>query len=177
MTYIGDLTEGRVEPTVVRAESFEAFYRSRYRRSVRLAVVLTGDGPAAEDLVQDAMAEAHRHWARLAAYDDIDAWLRRVIANRAISRRRRLGVATRGVLRLRQRTTTAVELTPEDWELWAKVRALPDRQAQLVALVYVEGLTVAQAAVTLDIAVPTAKTHLARARDRLARDLADWRTS
>ena len=177
MTYIGELTGDGVEPTVVHAESFEAFYRSRYRRAVRLAVVLTGSSAAAEDLVQDAMAEAHRQWRHLAAYDNVDAWLRRVIVNRSISRRRRLTVAARGALRLRHRATTEVELVPEDAELWAKVRALPDRQAQLIALVYVEGLTIAQAALTVEISVPAAKTHLARAKDRLARDLADWRTS
>ena len=174
MTFIGELTGGGVEPAMVHAESFDAFYRSRYRRAVRLAAVLTGSGDAAEDLVQDVMGDAHRHWRRLVGYDDVDAWLRRAIVNRAISRRRRLGVAARAV---RPRPSSSVDLDPQDWELWAKVRALPDRQAQLVALVYIEGLTIAQAALTLDISTPTAKIHLARAKDRLARDLADWRTS
>ena len=164
-------------PAVVRVESFEQFYRVEYRRAVRLAVVLTGSAAVAEDLVQDAMADAHRMWKRLASFDNVQAWLRRAIVNRSISRRRRLAVAARGTLRLQARqSTTATDVALSDWELWGRVRALPDRQAQLIALVYVDELTIAQAAVTLGIAAATAKTHLARAKQRLARDLADWST-
>lgn len=181
MTNVERITGGAVEPALLRAESFDSFYRSRYRAAVRLAIVLTGSASAAEDLVQDAMADAHRAWGRLSGYDDANAWLRRAIANRAISRRRRLGVAARGLLRLGGRAdanaSADVELAASDWELWAHVRALPARQAQIVALVYVEGLSIADAALTLGIATPTAKTHLARAKERLERDLADWRTT
>ncbi|MCU1501388.1 MAG: putative polymerase subfamily sigma factor [Ilumatobacteraceae bacterium] len=166
-----------MEPVLVRVDSFESFYRARYRSALRLAIVLTGSTAAAEDLVQDAMADAHRLWSRLAGYDDANAWLRRAIVNRAISRRRRLGVAARGALRLDARTSTQLDLPARDWELWAHVRALPTRQAQLIALVYVDGLTIVAAASTLGIATATANTHLARAKERLERDLADWRTS
>jgi DNA-directed RNA polymerase specialized sigma24 family protein len=84
-------------------------------------------------------------------------------------------VSARGLLRISAQTTTSVELIETDWELWALVRRLPQRQAQLIALVYVDGLTIAVAAATLDISTPTAKTHLARAKQRLKPDLAEWR--
>ena len=74
-------------------------------------------------------------------------------------------------------TAPDVDLGERDWELWRLVRALPARQAQLIALVYIEGLTLPAAAETLGIALPTAKTHLARAKERLARDLSDWSPS
>jgi DNA-directed RNA polymerase specialized sigma24 family protein len=52
--------------------------------------------------------------------------------------------------------------------VWLHVRRLPRRQAAVIALVYVDDLTIEQAANTLGISVPTAKTHLQRARRALA---------
>jgi RNA polymerase sigma-70 factor, ECF subfamily len=157
------------------AVSFESFYAATYRRAVALAAVLTGSQAAAEDLVQDAMADAHRRWPKISTYDKPAAWLNQAVANRAVSLRRRLTVRAQGLSVLSRSPERAVELVPNDQELWAKVRQLPARQAQLVALIYVEALTLPEAADVLGIGLPTAKTHLARAKERLARDLAEWR--
>ena len=159
------------------APSFPEFYSANYRRAVALASVLTGSSSAAEDLVQDAMADAHRRWSKISTYDKPPAWLNRAIANRSVSLRRRLLVRDRGDAMLFGVGGASTEVVTRDTELWAKVRQLPARQAQIVALVYVERLTLPEAAETLQISLPTAKTHLARAKDRLARDLADWKTS
>lgn len=163
-------------PGATYAPRFADFYRDQYRSAVRLAVVLTGSASVAEDLVQDVMADAHRRWGDLQGYDEPVAWLRRALVNRSISWHRRAAVAGRGLLRLANRPEPPYGLEAADWELWRRVRALPARQAQVVALVYVEHLTLAEAAAVLGIAVPTAKTSLARAKQRLARDLSDWRT-
>ena len=173
----GSAPAGDVEP--VYASSFDDFYRTHYRAAVRLGIALTGSPGVAEDLAQDVLTEAHRRWSQLCTYDNAAAWMRRALVNRAISRSRRLAVSARGLLRLRSQASTApgVDLDERDWDLWRRVRALPARQAQLVALVYIEGLTLPVAAETLGIALSTAKTHLARAKDRLARDLADWSPS
>ena len=171
----GGISAADMSDTVIRVAGFDGFYRDRYRGAVRLALVLCGSAPAAEDLVQDVMADAHRKWDQLAGYDNTAAWLRRAIVNRAISRRRRMTVSARGLLRISAQTATSIELAETDWELWALVRRLPQRQAQLIALVYVDGLTIAVAAATLGISTPTAKTHLARAKQRLKPDLAEWR--
>jgi RNA polymerase sigma factor (sigma-70 family) len=171
----GGISGTGMADSVIHVAGFDEFYRDRYRRAVRLALVLCGSVAAAEDLVQDVMADAHRKWDQLAGYDNAAAWLRRAIVNRAISRRRRMTVSARGLLRISAQTTTSVELVETDWELWALVRRLPERQAQLIALVYVDGLTIAVAAATLGISTPTAKTHLARAKQRLKPDLAEWR--
>ncbi len=162
---------------VVDTPTFAAFYARHYRRTVGLAWALTGSRETAEELVQDAMADAHRRWGTIGAYDDPARWLRRAVVNRSVSVRRRLVHRARGDARLAARLGAAAGagLDARDAQLWATVRRLPARQAQLVALVYVDGLTIADAAATLDVALPTAKTHLARARARLATDLAAWR--
>lgn len=164
------------EQAVIRP-TFAAFYAAHYRRAVGLAWALTGSRETAEELVQDAMADAHRRWRTIGEYDRPEQWLRRAVANRSVSVRRRLTHRTRGDARLAARAAAdaTAGLDVRDAQLWATVRRLPARQAQLIALVYVEGLTIADAAATLDVAVPTAKTHLARAKARLAADLAAWR--
>jgi RNA polymerase sigma-70 factor, ECF subfamily len=157
--------------------AFPVFYAANYRRAVALAIVLIGSPQAAEDLVQDAMADAHRRWRKISAYENPAAWLNRAVVNRSVSLRRRLLTRERGMVALVNTTDMTSELVATDQELWSKVRRLPARQAQLVALVYVQRLTLAEAADTLGIALPTAKTHLARAKERLAHELADWKTS
>jgi RNA polymerase sigma-70 factor, ECF subfamily len=137
--------------------SFASFYAANYRRAVALATVLTGSQAVAEDLVQDAMADAHRRWLKISTYEKPSAWLNQAVANRAVSLRRRLTVRARGLSVLARSPKTPVELVPNDQELWARVRQLPARQAQLIALVYVEAMTLPEAAEVLGIALPTAK--------------------
>jgi RNA polymerase sigma-70 factor (ECF subfamily) len=150
---------------------FEALYLRDWHSVLGLAVALTGDRAAAEDLTQEAFAVAYRDWNRIGAYDRPGAFVRRVVANGATSRGRRLVRENRALARLAGRRTEAV-LPPEADETWALVRRLPRRQAQVVALTYLSGLTLAEAAEVMEVGVETAKTHLSRARASLARTLA-----
>ncbi len=149
---------------------FEAFYLREWHPVVGLAIVLTGDRAAAEDLAQDAFAAAYRDWNRIGTYDRPGAFVRRVVANAATSRGRRLVRETRALTRLSARRD-GVSLPPEVDETWALVRRLPRRQAQVVALTSMSGLTLAEAAEVMEVGFETAKTHLARARRSLARTL------
>ncbi len=153
---------------VVALADFEETYRTHHAKLVSLAFVLTNSRTAAEDLVADAFADAYRNWGRVGRYEDPVGWLRRVIINRSVSRRRRLGVQTRGLLRLGRQRSKVVDIAPADSRLWAAVRKLPKRQAQLIALRYVADLSEADAAEHLGIGFETARTHLKRARQRLA---------
>jgi RNA polymerase sigma-70 factor (ECF subfamily) len=68
----------------------------------------------------------------------------------------------------------AAELPPPDPEadrFWDEVRALPDRQAQVVALTYVEDLDADAIGEILGIAAATVRVHLSRARATLANRL------
>jgi RNA polymerase sigma-70 factor (ECF subfamily) len=62
-------------------------------------------------------------------------------------------------------------LDAEDNEFWAAVRALPKRQAQAIALYYLEDRPVAEVADILDCSPATAKVHLHKGRIRLAERL------
>jgi RNA polymerase sigma-70 factor (ECF subfamily) len=64
------------------------------------------------------------------------------------------------------------ELSPEAADVWRAVRRLPNRQAQVIALFYLEDLPLDEIADILDLSVETVRTHLRRARRKLARRLA-----
>jgi RNA polymerase sigma-70 factor (sigma-E family) len=155
------------------AASFEAFYRSEYHRILNVVRLLTGDQDTAEDVVQESFAAAYNRWASLGTYDRPGAWVRRVALNRAVSGLRRRRVERRALERLGVRDATAWPPDDPDDALWAAVRRLPARQAQVVALVYVEDLRVADVADVLDCSAGSVKQHLTRARARLADALAD----
>jgi len=149
---------------------FEDFFQKEWRAVVGLAVVLTGDREAGEDLAQEAFTATYREWHRISGYQRPGAFVRRVVANRAVSRRRRLGTERRLIARLRGRRPDT-GLPPDLDETWSLVRRLPARQAQVIALKYLEDLSLDEVAELLDISPDTAKTHLSRARATLAQRL------
>jgi hypothetical protein len=63
-------------------EGFDGFYRREYGKAVRLAGLLTGSQPAAEDIVQDAMSAVYRAFESQSVPE---AYLRRAVVNRAHS--------------------------------------------------------------------------------------------
>jgi RNA polymerase sigma-70 factor (ECF subfamily) len=83
--------------------SFEDFYEAQYRAVVRLAAALVGRWDVAEELVQDAFIALYPRWARISRYEAPDAWLRRVVLNRAVSSLRRRAVEARVTSRLARR--------------------------------------------------------------------------
>ena len=67
--------------------------------------------------------------------------------------------------RLRERHA---ELPQVEDEIWREVAALPKRQAQVIALMFVDDLTVSEIAAVLECEENTVRTHLRRARQSLA---------
>lgn len=152
---------------IVAVEAFDAFYRRELAGLVAFASALAG--PAyAEDIAQDAMLTAYRHWRTVSRLDAPAAWVRRVCANRALSTLRRRAVEARALVRLGSRRPPAEPLLAEDETFWAEVRRLPRRQAQAVALHYIYDLGVAEIAATLECAQGTVKVHLSRGRAALS---------
>ncbi len=167
---VGAITAQPTDETpVVRAvESFDAFFGREFRAVAALAYTLSGSRLAAEDLAQDAFVAAYRQWTRIAGYDDPGAWVRRVVANRAMSLLRRRSAEARALLRIGRDRHAIPEMSPPAEELWRAVRELPKRQAQAVALHYLEDMSLADIGAVLEISPGTAKAHLHRARRTLA---------
>lgn len=148
--------------------TFDDFYRRELRAVTGLALALTGSRTAAEELAQEAFVATYRRWDTVQAYDDPGAWVRRVLVNRCRSWGRRQAAELRALARLRNRREPLLPLHAEDDEFWAAVRALPARQAQVVALHYLEDMPVAQISMTLGISAGSVKTHLHRGRKAVA---------
>lgn len=154
--------------TTTTAPAFDAFYRAEFPRIVAIAQSLTGDRHVAEELAQEGFIAAHYRWSKVGAYDRPGDWVRRVVTNRAISIFRRRAAEHRALARSGP-TTDVVELPDDDSWLWQQVRALPARQAQAIALVYVDDLPLERVATILGCGETTVKTHLSRGRQALAR--------
>ena len=154
------------------AESFEVFFASEYRSVVALAAVLCGRRSIAEELAQEAFLRAYHRWDTVGGYEDPGAWVRRVLANMATSSWRTRLRETRALARVWRRSEP-VELVAADDELWQAVRSLPARQAQCLALHYLEDRAVADIARVLDIAPVTVRVHLHQGRLALAQRLGD----
>jgi RNA polymerase sigma-70 factor (ECF subfamily) len=154
--------------------AFSVFFEREYRSVVSLAAVLSGSRLVAEDLAQEAFAAAHRRWSEVSGYDRPEAWVRRVVANLAASWVRRRWREARAIARLGQQPGPGMQaLEPEDEEFWAAVRSLPKRQAQCIALFYLDDRSVPQIAEILNIAESTVRVHLHQGRLTLARRLGE----
>ena len=164
---------GRDEmPSVRLPGRFEHFYYEEYPRVVKLVYALSGSRAGAEDIAQEAFLRAYQNWERVGSYEHQAAWVRRVATNLATSGLRRRLLEARALARLAGRREPALELLPTDQADFGRaLRALPRRQAQAVALFYVEDLSVQQIAAVLGCAEGTVKAHLAKARHTLAKRL------
>lgn len=164
--------DGLIDGSIEISESsraFTAWYRSEYHQVVALVYVLSGSRWAAEELTQDAFIEAHRRWGTISGYDDPGAWVRKVAVNKARSWGRRRGAEARAYAKHTIRTRELpAELPDAADEFWSAVRSLPERQAQIVALHYLDDQPVDTIAELLGVAPGTVKTQLHRARRTLA---------
>jgi RNA polymerase sigma-70 factor (ECF subfamily) len=156
-------------------DSFETLYRENYAAVVALVYALSGTRAVAEDLAQEAFLRAHQDWAQVSKMDRPDGWVRRVALNLARSRLRRLRAETVARLKIgADAGASASALHRDELEseaFWSEVRRLPSRQAQAIALHYIEDLSVSEVAETLGVADGTVKALLHQGRQRLGRQL------
>ncbi len=160
-------------PEVRGSEQFESYVRRDGKRLVGLAYALCGGRAAADDLVQDALLAAYRNWDVVSRLDNPGAWVRRVVANRSVSLVRRQISETRGLARLalHRPVSELPEVSSEAEWIWREVRRLPKRQGQVIALRYVDQLSMSEIADILGCSKTTVNTHLRRARETLNRRL------
>ncbi len=163
-----DLSTDTESAPIRAVASFEQFYERELRSVIGLAYALSGSRSAAEDLAQDAFVAAHKNWGKISQYDKPEAWVRRVVANLSVSRFRKSISEAKAVARMNRDQHVLPELPGEADEFWAAVRSLPKRQAQSIALHYLEDRPVAEIAEILQCSPSTVKVHLHKGRAGLA---------
>lgn len=153
--------------------AFEAFVAGSGPRLLRTAVLLVGDRQHAEDLLQTALERTARRWSSLDGAPE--AYTRVVLTHLVIDRRRR-----RRLPEVPLNTDLPGGADPGDQvalraTLLAALRCLPRRQRAVVVLRYIEDLSEAETAHTLDIGLGTVKSSASRGLHRLRTALADTR--
>ena len=147
----------------------EADFRQMYEQAFpivyRVAYRFCGRREAAEDASQEAFARAFERWGRLRAEPWVVGWVVTTALNILRRGARRDPEPSRGG---REPASTVMDVEAA-LDLWRAIRELPRRQAQAVVLYHVLDLPVAQVAEVMGCREGTAKAHLGRARERLAR--------
>lgn len=171
------MLDGNSEGTARRdaERDLAALFDAEYPRLRGLAFVLLGDAHAAEEAAMDAFVKTFSSWTRRRRLDSPAAYLTRVVVNecRGKIRRRAVELRANALAERRPRTSPAPDTAGADdrLDVWAAVRALPPRQRACVVLRYLEDLSDAEIAETLDCSIGTVKTHMSRARKSLERTL------
>jgi RNA polymerase sigma-70 factor (sigma-E family) len=129
-------------------------YREQYRPMVRLAYLLVGSVPLAEDLVQDAFARLHRKWDTV---EHRQAYLRTAVVNACRSHHRHARV-----VRARRQEPAPAPLAAEDEPLWDVLGRLPARQRAALVLRFYEDRSEAEIAAILGCRPGTVKSLLHR---------------
>jgi RNA polymerase sigma-70 factor (ECF subfamily) len=149
----------------------ERLVEEHYADVYRLALCLTGDRAAAEDLTRDVFRRALRGLGRFRGDAAARTWLYRICLNEARRRRPRLEPADSGAPDREHDPAPG----PEDEtirrldhaRLHRLIRMLPDPYRQAVVLPYVHGLEVREVGSLLGAGENTLKTWLLCARRRL----------
>jgi RNA polymerase sigma-70 factor (sigma-E family) len=160
-------------------DSFEQFVEGSSSRLLTLAMLLTGHNRAdAEDLLQTVLERAYRRWRRICRPGDPAPYVRRMLVNAAVDRRRLLrrrpeqplatqhsGVGLPGPAQTTARDQTAA-IANKDL-LWRALAQLPAGQRAVLVLRYYEDLSEAQTAAVLGCSVGSVKTQASRALSKM----------
>lgn len=143
-------------------DRFSAFAASRGPRLYRLAMLLTGDSHTAQDLVQDTLASLYVSWRKVEAAEDADAYARRALVNASNRRFRRRRAPELLVSELPEVAGPASGIGMQAG-LQAALMDLPAGQRQVVALRFLEDLSVEQTAAVIGCSTGTVKSQTSKA--------------
>lgn len=144
--------------------SVDEFCHDEYARLFGTLRLYCNDRWLAEELAQEALARAVRHWSQVQVMDAPGAWLHRVAINLANSSFRRRAAERRATSRAH--TVGGSYDDPDSPTVVAvrqAVRALPARQREVVILRYYQDLSVRDAATRMSCAEGNVKRLLADA--------------
>ena len=142
-----------------RDEQFREFFVARAPSLRRTAYLIVGDWHAAEDVTQLGLARLYVVWSRVRV-ETVEAYARRIVVNEALGwlRRNRRESAVGSVPDLPGATGAESPL-----DMGSALALLPGQQRAIVALRYLDDLSVADVARVLDIAEGTVKSQTSRA--------------
>jgi RNA polymerase sigma-70 factor (sigma-E family) len=160
-------------------DSFEQFVGGSSSRLLTLAMLLTGHNRAdAEDLLQTVLERAFRRWRRICRDGDPAPYVRRMLVNAAVDRRRLLrrrpeqplagpgGRPGPPAAAASPASDQAAAIADQDL-LWRALAQLPAGQRAVLVLRYYEDLSEPQTAAVLGCSVGSVKTQASRALTKM----------
>jgi RNA polymerase sigma-70 factor, ECF subfamily len=142
-------------------------YDGCYTRLVAVATAISGSRHDAEEAVQEAFVRLIGKWSTVGAYDDPEAWVRRVALGVLANRRRKVRNGLRALWRYGP--------PPDDEgpsgdavDVRRALAALTKPQRTVVVLHHYVGLSVEEIARDLNLPAGTVKSRLSRGRAALA---------
>ena len=144
-------------------DEFVSFYETAKDDCFRTVLVSVGRVEVAEDLVAEAFARAWATWEKLREHPAPRAWVVRTALNAHVSSWRRHRRETEPSYWHEPSSESTPSPDEADPELIERLRRLPARQREVVALRLFLDLDTAQTAEVRGIAPGTVTAHLARA--------------
>ena len=142
------------------------FCEAEWPKLVGALSLYTGDPDLAQELAQEAVARACRHWRRVREMDAPAAWLHRVARNLAHSHFRRVRSRVRAETR-RGLDRARLDEQTDAIAIRAAVASLPGRERDAIVLRFYLGYSVRETAEALGCPEGTVKTITHRAVGRL----------
>jgi RNA polymerase sigma-70 factor (sigma-E family) len=133
----------------------------------RTAYLLCGDWHTADDLVSTALVKLLKHWSRVSAMDNIDAYARRVLMRAWLDERRRPWRREHSRAQLPEAAARAGYDVADRMAVLALLAELPVRRRAVLVLRFFCDLSVEETAEALGCATGTVKSQTARALDSL----------
>lgn len=149
---------------IMSTDSLSLAFAAHHTRAVRLAYLLCGDRPTAEDVVGTVWLKVH-HRLQRGPIDDIGAYVRRAVVNEVSSSFRKLGLRRREAARRSgdgRGERGHDEQVADSAALVQALGRLPARTRAAVVLRYYGDLSVADTATTLGISEGTVKSSVSR---------------
>jgi RNA polymerase sigma-70 factor (sigma-E family) len=169
---VESLTQPRRAAPETARQRVTALYQEHALGLVRLAVLMVGDQPTAEDVVQDAFLALYRRWPTLKDPDRALAYARSSVLNgcrmvhRANSRHDGITLAVPDDTESAEETALLGEASRE---VLAALHRLPARQREAVVLRYYLDMTEDQAAAAMRVSRGTVKSATSRGLAALGR--------
>jgi RNA polymerase sigma-70 factor (sigma-E family) len=151
-------------------DAVAALYQEHAVGLIRLAVVMLGDTPTAEDIVQEAFLRLYQHWDHLAGTSNALRYVRSSVLNGCRSALRRRARRERpGHGPSADSAESAVLMADEHNRLLAAMRRLPRRQLEALVLRFYLELPEQDIATSMGISRGTVKSTVSRALAALGR--------
>ena len=155
----------------MRVPAWEAtyceFFATRRRRLLGIAYAILGSWPAAEDATQAAFVKLYLHWPRIDPAA-VDAYARRTVVTTSIQAAQK-GARESLTDSIHDAAARTVDVDARV-DLMGALAGLPPRDRAVLALRYLEDLSVAEVAELLGVAEGTVKSQTNRALARLRAD-------